>query len=629
LIGARDTVALFGNATYGGDMAEFMYQDPTVPTAERVADLLSRMTLEEKAGQLFQAMIAAGADGEIVEVDPRFGTLPAGEMINNRHMSHFNVTSIPKDATALARWYNNIQRLAETTRLGIPVTISSDPRHSFTDNVGTSFLAGIFSEWPETLGIAAIGSEQLAEEYGDVVRREYLACGIRTALHPQIDLATEPRWARASGTFGEDADLTSRMAVGYIHGMQATGSVAKAQGESGEFGHRSISTMTKHFPGGGPQLDGEDPHFDYGREQVYPGGQFNLHLKPFLAALAAGTRQMMPYYGMPIDLDVDFGDGPERVEPVGFGFNKQILTTLLREKLGFTGIICTDWGLVTDVEEFLGQPFPARAWGVEQLTPLERAAKIIEAGADQFGGEACPELVVELVKTGVLSEARLDESVARLLAEKFDLGLFDDARYVDEAGAAALIGNAANVAAGRRAQSRSITVLQNASSGPSALPLAKGLKVYAEGIDPAADLGGNAVLVSDLANAEVALLRLKTPFEERGPGFQSFFHAGSLEFAPEVVAHVQQVAAQVPTIVDVYLERPAIMAPIVATGATVVANYGASPAALFDALTGTVKPEGKLPFDLPRSMAAVAASREDVPFDTKDPLYQFGHGLTI
>jgi len=605
------------------------YLDSSLPVADRVEDLLGRMTVAEKAGQMFQTMIEANPDGSLVDGNSPFGTLPATEMVGNRHMTHFNVLRAPNSAVEFARWHNNLQRLAEQTRLGIPVTVSSDPRHSFTDNVGTSFLAGMFSQWPETLGLAAIGSDQLVEEYADTVRREYLACGIRTALHPQIDLATEPRWARASGTFGEDADLTSRLGVAYVHGLQGTGSLARSGGSSGEFGRDSISTMTKHFPGGGPQLDGEDPHFAYGREQVYPGNQFDTHLKPFPPAIAAGTRQMMPYYGMPVGLTLDLGNGPEKIEEVGFAFNKQILTNLLRENLGFDGIICTDWGLVTDVDEFLGEPFPARAWGVENLTPLERVAKIINAGADQFGGEACPELVVELVNTGVIPESRIDESVRRLLTEKFELGLFDEARYVDEAAAEKIIGAAENMAAGRAAQSRSVTVLQNAPSGASHLPLAKGLRIYAEGINPSAELGGNATLVSSPDDADIAILRLKTPFEERGPGFQSFFHAGSLDFSEETIGHVKEIAAKLPTIVDVYLERPAILTPLAELGVTLVANYGTSPAALLDALTGTVKPEGKLPFDIPRSMAAVIASREDVPFDTENPLFKFGHGLEI
>ncbi|GAA1728099.1 glycoside hydrolase family 3 N-terminal domain-containing protein [Isoptericola hypogeus] len=621
--------------------ADAPYRDASRPVAERVADLLGRMTLEEKAGQLFQTMIEVGEGGTLSEGPSAMGVPATTDMLVKRQMTHFNVLAAPATAREFALWHNRLQELAASTRLGIPVTVSTDPRHAFTDNPGTALLSGPFSQWPETLGLAATRDERLTEEHADAARREYLAVGIRTALHPQVDLATEPRWARANGTFGEDAGLTGRLGAAYVRGFQATGEVAREAGLPAEFGADSVSTMTKHFPGGGPQKDGEDPHFAYGREQVYPGGRFAEHLEPFKELLAAGTRQMMPYYGMPVGLEADLGHGTEAVEPVGFGFSKQILTRLLREQLGFDGVVCTDWGLVSDAE-IMGQPFPARAWGVEHLAPIDRLEKILAAGADQLGGEACPELVVELVRSGRLSEARVDESVARLLREKLELGLFDDARYVDADAAEAVVGHPDLVAAGRRAQSRSVTVLASAASGAARLPLARGTRVYVEG---AAGLGdvptdgpahgsvpGGATLVATPAEADVALLRLKAPYDDRGPGFEGFFHAGSLEFGADVVAHVADVAAQVPTVVDVYLDRPAILAPVLdalgETG-TLVVNFGASTPALLDALAGVVPPEGRLPFDLPRSTAAVEASREDVPFDTADPLFRFGHGLDI
>lgn len=612
------------------------YRDPALPVAERVADLLGRMSLAEKAGQMFQTMVEVGPGGTLADEPSDHGMPGTSELVLDRHLTHLNVLAAPPTAREFAAWHNRLQRLAADTRLGIPVTIASDPRHGFTDNPGAALLSGPFSQWPETLGLAATRDERLVEEHGDAARQEYLAVGIRTALHPQVDLVTEPRWARGGGTFGEDADLTGRLGAAYVRGLQAGGDVAREAGLDGAFGPDSVSTMTKHFPGGGPQLDGEDPHFAYGREQVYPGGQFDLHLEPFKALLAAGTRQMMPYYGMPVGLRADLGSGPEDVEQVGFGFNRGVLTRLLREHLGFDGIICTDWGLVTDVEMF-GLPFPARAWGVEHLSPLERVAKILDAGADQLGGEACPEHVVELVRSGRVPEARIDASVRRLLAEKFELGLFDDRRYVDEDAAAVVVGRADLVAAGRRAQSRSVTVLRNAGDaavadgvvgggpgGAARLPLAPGLRLYAEGV-PDGEVAGFR-RVATPAEADVAVLRLDPPFEERGPGFESFFHAGSLELADDVVAHVAEVAAAVPTVVDVHLDRPAVLTPLLAHADTLVVTFGVGAPALLDALTGTVPPEGRLPFDLPRSTAAVEQSRSDVPFDTADPLFRFGAG---
>lgn len=590
-----DTTTVFSTAAA---IDERPWLNTDLPVDDRVELLLAAMTLEEKAGLFFHTMIAIG---DLDEANPIFGTPSAREFVDAKQMTHFNLLGAAPSGREIAAWQNALQKLAASTRLGIPVTLSTDPRHSFSDNPGAAIMAGPFSQWPETMGLAAIGDEELVERFADVARQEYTAVGLRVALHPQVDLATEPRWARQTATFGEDPDLAGRMGAAYIRGFQ---------GEA--FGAGSVSTMTKHFPGGGPQRDGEDPHFAYGREQVYPGGQFELHLKPFEAAFEAGTRQIMPYYGMPVGTEY---------EEVGFGFNKSVITGLLRERYGFDGLVCTDWGLINDAEIF-GQPFPARAWGVEDLTPRERMVKVLDAGVDQFGGEACPELLLEIVESGEVSEDRLDASARRILREKFELGLFENA-FVDEDAADAIVGRADFRAAGEAAQRASVTVLKN-----DVLPFARGRRIYVEGID--ADVAAAyGEVVATPAEAEIAVLRLQAPFEERGTMFENFFHAGSLAYSDEVIAHVSEVAATVPTVVDVLLDRPAILEPIAAVAAAVTANWGVSAAGLLDVLTGSTQPKGRLPFDLPRSMAAVEASRPDVPFDTADPLFRFGHGLTL
>lgn len=573
--------------------------DADLSVDERVQLLLDAMTIEEKAGLFFHTMIAIG---DLEEPNPIFATPSAREFLETKRMTHFNLLGAAPTGREIAAWQNALQRLAASTRLGIPVTLSTDPRHSFSENPGASILAGPFSQWPETLGLAATRDEELVERFADIARQEYTAVGLRVALHPQVDLATEPRWARQTATFGEDAELSGKLGAAYIRGFQGA-----------SFGPGSVSTMTKHFPGGGPQKDGEDPHFPYGREQVYPGGEFELHLKPFEDALAAGTRQMMPYYGMPVGTEY---------EEVGFGFNKSVITGLLRERYGFDGLVCTDWGLISDSEIF-GQPFPARAWGVEDLTPRERMKKVLDAGADQFGGEANPELLLELIADGEVTEARLDVSARRILREKFELGLFENP-FVDEDAADDIVGRAEFRTAGEDAQRASITVLAN----DGALPFARGRKIYVEGIDAevAASFGE---IVETPSEADLAILRLQAPFEERATMFENFFHAGSLAFSDEVIAHVREVAAAVPTVVDVLADRPPILTPIAEVAAAVTVNWGASGAALLDVLSGTVAARGKLPFDLPRSMAAVEASRPDVPFDTADPLFRFGHGLSL
>lgn len=583
------------------------YEDPRLPIEERVEDLLGQMTLEEKAGMLFQTMISMNPDGSLNEGGGQFPTEPTTEMVVHKLMNHFNLLFVP-GPRQIAEWYNRLQELAEETRLGIPATISSDPRHAFSTNPGTSFMAGAFSQWPEPLGLAALDDPALMEAYGEIVRQEYTAVGIRVALHPQVDLATEPRWARISGTFGEDAERSGRLAAAYIRGMQGA-----------SIGSQSVSCMVKHFPGGGPQKDGDDPHFAWGREQVYPGNNFDYHLKPFEEVFAAGVSQVMPYYGMPVGL---------LIEEVGFGFNKEVITGLLRQKYAFDGIVCTDWGLLTDAQ-IAGEPFSARSWGVEHLSRPEKAKKILDAGVDQFGGEACPEVIIELVRSGKIPESRLDISVRRLLREKFRLGLFDQPS-VDPERAEHVVGNEQFKAAGALAQRKSFVLLKNAvSASGQVLPLSGRPKLYVEKIAPeVATLYGEVVATP--AEADLAILRLPTPFQppKEGGFFATLLHAGDLDFKEEELTRILGILRQVPTIVDIYLERPAVLPEIAEHSAALVANFGASDAALLDVLFGHVAPQGTLPFELPSSMEAVRKQQSDVPYDSENPLFPFGYGLS-
>jgi len=587
------------------------FEDPRLSVEERVEDLLGRLSLEEKAGLMFHTVIEAGTDGSVLEEPGAISKSPTSEVVLTKHLTHFNVHAL-EDARMAARWHNALQALAEQTPHGIPVTVSTDPRHAFIENAGVSFTAKAFSQWPEPLGLAALRDVEAVREFGDIARQEYRAVGIRAALHPTLDLATEPRWARQAGTFGQDPDLVTELGVAYLKGFQ---------GE--ELGPDSIACTSKHFPGGGPQKDGEDAHFPYGREQVYPGGRFADHLKPFPPMIEAGTAGIMPYYGMPVGLEVD----GEKIEEVGFGYNRQIVTGLLREKLGYDGVVVTDWELVND-NHVGDQVLPARAWGVEHLDPHGRMELILHAGADQFGGEECVEVLLDLVKEGRVTEERIDESARRLLAVKFRLGLFDDP-YVDEDLAATTVGRADFRDAGYAAQARSVTVLQDGADGlPSVLPLARGCRVYAENVsDEAVAAVGTRVATPE--EADVALVRLMAPFEPRSDLFlESWFHQGSLDFPPGLVSRLARVADRCPLVVDVVLDRPAVLTPLLSFASAVVGSYGASDAALLDALTGTIAPEGRLPFDLPRSMEDVRRKGEDVP-GFADPLFAFGHGLAL
>jgi beta-glucosidase len=580
-----------------------VYEDPRQPVAARVEDLLSQMTLEEKAGMLFINGAVVNADGSLEEKPggPGFGRT-AVQQVTEQKMNHFNLWQIP-EAQAVAAWHNRLQRFAEQTRLGIPVTIASDPRNHFTRNI-FAMAASEFSQWCETLGFGAIGDEDLVRKFADCVRKEYLAVGIRLALHPQIDLATEPRWPRISGTFGEDAHLSARLAKAYIAGFQ---------GEA--LGPHSVACMTKHFPGGGPQNEGLDPHFDFHKGQVYPGHNFDYHLIPFEAAIAAQTAAMMPYYGIPVD---------QTDENVAMAFNKTIITGLLRGKYGYDGVVCTDWGLITDTH-MGGAVWPARAWGVEHLSEPERVRKALEAGVDQFGGESCPQHVIDLVRSGRLSEARLDQSVRRLLRLKFQLGLFDNP-FIDETRAAQVMQLPEAVAAGADSQRRAMTLLKNTEHF---LPLNGQPKIYVRNIDPAA-AAQYAPVAATPQEADLAILRLETPWisVETAIPFAKGFHHGDLDFKDAAQAEILDLLNTVPTIVVLYLDRPAVFPEINAAARAVLGEFGASDRAILDVIFGKAQPQGRLPFELPSSMDAVRKQRADVPHDSENPLYPFGFGLT-
>jgi beta-glucosidase len=585
-----------------------VYEDSSQPIPKRVDDLLHQMTLEEKAGMMFINGARVNDDGSI-EDKPATGPFAfapnALKLVKEKKMNHFNLWAVPSPE-ALAKWYNKMQHyVADSTRLGIPITIASDPRNHFTNNVFAMAADNTFSQWCEPLGLGAIGDTNLTREFANTSRKEYLAVGIREALHPQVDLATEPRWPRISGTFGEDANLTARMARAYILGYQGD-----------NLDSNSVACMTKHFPGGGPQKEGLDPHFPFQKGQVYPGHNFKYHLIPFEAAFAAHTAAIMPYYGVPMG---------QTSENVGMSFNKDIITGLLRNTYHFDGVVCTDWGLITDAM-VMGALWPARAWGVESLSPEDRVKKIIDAGVDQFGGENCPELVIKLVKEGRVSEARIDSSVRRLLTQKFELGLFDHP-FVDESKVNQVVGNPASLAAGVASQRRAMTLLKNQDK---VLPLAPGkLKIYVRNVDPkvAAQYG---TVVDDPKKADIAILRLNTPYVPVNSPITMarMFHHGDLDFKGKQKDSILQLLQTVPTIVDIYLDRPAVIPEINAKAKGLLADFGASDVAVMDVIFGKDKPGGHLPIELPSSMDAVRAQKEDMPYDSRNPLYKFGYGLS-
>ena len=434
----------------------------------------------------------------------------------------------------------------------------------------------------------------------------------------------EPRWARQRECFSQDPQLTARLVGAALEGLK------------GGEGEPAVQSTVKHFPGAGPQKDGEDAHFPYGRDQIYPGGRFEDHLLPFRVAIEGGADAIMPYYGRPVGLTRD----GEAIEAVGFGFNRQILTGLLRGELGFDGVIVSDWELVND-NHVGDQVLPARAWGVEDLTPRERMARILDAGADQFGGEECTELLLELVAEGIVPEERVTDSARRLLQVKFRLGLFDDP-FVDESAATARVGTAEARRRGHEAQAASVVILHDDGG---VLPLApkrprdgegdgasadgtRGLRIYAEGL-PDEVVDGLGTRVEHPADADVALLRLGAPFQPRDDLFlEAWFHQGDLEFPPGLAHRLARIRRQCPLVLDVDLDRAAVLTDIAPVCDALTGTFGVSGAAWADAITGVLPPRGRLPIDLPRSMEEVRRSHPDVP-GTVDPLYPAGHGLDL
>ncbi|WP_456377329.1 glycoside hydrolase family 3 N-terminal domain-containing protein [Lutibacter sp.] len=585
------------------------YEDFNALVNERVDDLLSQMNLDEKAGLMFITMINMNSEGKPIDIPVistnmmqmafSFMLPPASDMIVKKKMRSFNILS-SYDAHIMATFNNTIQKIAERSRLGIPITLATDPRHGTENNPGASIYTSAFSQWPSSLGLAATRDTLLVCEFGNIARQEYRSIGLTLTLSPMADLATEPRWGRINGTFGEDAQLSAAITKAYILGFQ---------GDS--LNNKSVACMAKHFSGGGPQKDGEDPHFPYGKEQVYPGNNFDYHLIPFIkGAFAAHTASIMPYYGIPID---------QTNENVAFAFNKEIITNLLRDSLKFDGVVCTDWNIISKSK--LGEP---RSWGVENLTTSQKVKKILDAGCDQFGGEDIPNEIVELVKAGQISEDRIDQSVKRILREKFKLGLFDNP-YVDVDKANKIAGNNAFRAKGKLAQQKSIVLLKN----KNLLPLKKGSKIYAKGITNPKAFKNYAVLVDNPKDADFILNRINTPYDKRDKYFlEGFFHQGRLYYNEEEKKEILNLIQQKPSVVVVNLERPAILIEIANKSDALLAEFGATDEVLLNILFGEVKPTGKLPFEIPLTWEAVQNQLEDMPYDSKDPLYPFGYGLT-
>ena len=583
-----------------------LYEDHNISSSGRAEDLLSKMTLEEKVGQMFHPPISlqGGLISKIMNLAS--GKADSTEsLILEKHISHFNLYGSP-NPLELAEKLNFLQSISEKTRLGIPLTISSDPIHEVPRGGGiAAFSLKGFSKWPSQLGFASIRDLKIIKEFSEIASKEYLAVGIRTALHPMSDLATDPRWARNFGTFGSNADLSSDLTKAYMEGFQ--GNVIN---------NESVMTMVKHFPGGGPQEDGLDPHLYSGRNQVYPGDNFDYHLKPFKAAIDNGLKVIMPYYGIPVD---------QTRENVAMAYNKDILTNLLRKKMGFEGVICADWGIIS-----------GRHWGVDELSIKERYKKSILAGVDQYGGESSPEYIINLVREGVISEERIDYSVKKILINKFELGLFDDP-FVDESNVDTVVGIESHVVKGLEAQRKSIVLLNNRiTEGKAMLPIKKMNRIFSDGFNVEI-LERYCEIVQKPEDADYILLQLGTVFNGNQPSgidrpidnfLSSMFPNSDLNFNKEILSKVRKYASIGNLITVVDLNRPAILEEIDSLSQGLIGVFGVLDETVLDVVFGDFNPSGKLPFDIPSSMKEVEEQKSDVPDDTSNPTFKYGYGLS-
>ncbi len=597
------------------------YEDWRLSPAERAADLVSRMTVVEKAGQMLHANSANNAP--FGQPATGYDLDQARDLIVDRQVGAL-ISRLNTSPSQLAAAHNALQEMAEERRLAIPLVTSTDPRSHFQETVGASASAGDFSQWPELLGLAAIGDAELVQRFADVARQEHRAVGFSMTLSPQADLATEPRWPRIYGTFGEDAELAATLVAAYVTGFQGS--------DAGPT-HDGLAAVVKHWVGYGAARDGWDSHNYYGRYGQLQADQLDAHLRPFEAAFDQGVAAVMPAYSVFAGLEID----GRPVEPTGVAFSKVMLSYLLRERYQFDGMVLSDWAVTNPCGSICREGFPegvrptlegiSTAWGVEDLPSPQRMARAINAGVDQIGGSDDLDSLLAAIEQGLITEQRVDEAVQRILEISFALGLFETP-FVDEQRAASIVGQEAFRTEAETAQARSIVVLED---GEQLLPLSaeRHPRIWLHNVSTEAARAAGFEVVEQPGQADIALFGMAAPYEQLHPNFffGSMQHEGSLAFPEDDadLALLQSVSAVVPTVVSVYLDRPAVLTPVQPHATVILANFGVSDQALFAALTGAVPPEGRLPFELPSSMEAVLKQRPDTPADSENPLYPLGY----
>jgi len=663
------------------------YEDWRLSCEDRARDLAKRLTVEEIAGLMLWSphqMVPFvpglpfkghydGGDYVPGVTDPASLTDEQKCFASEENLRNFLLITTESARTA-ARWNNNLQQLAEESRMGIPVCISSDPRHA-AGKKGAEFsgTGKEVSRWPEGLGMAATFDVQLMKEFARVIAREYRALGITQALGPQIDLATDPRWMRLEDTMGADVDMVTAFAKAYCDGLQTT------EGAEGGWGKDSVAAMVKHWPGGGTGESGRDAHYAYGKFAVYPGGRFEEHMRPFTEgafSLEDGTEKaaaVMPYYTISWDQDRKYG------ENVGNSYSKYMIEDLLRKGAAYEGVVCTDWGITDDPLGGMGD-FGTRAHGVEHLPEPERYLKILSNGVDMFGGCCRKEPVLQAYALGcerfgeAVMRERMEQSAARILRLMFRVGLFENP-YLNPEESEKIVGAPEFVKAGQEAQRKSVVLLKNREK---VLPLKKGTKLYVPGrhldahytffrsIQPAMDLQplsrkdaeGYFVLVDTPEEADAAVVFAESPLcdcytqedlDKSGNGYlpitlqyrpykaeaarphslaRGDFREGDCdrtylnkENTPynasdlDNILTAREVMGDKPVIVILQLHNPAVVAEFERQADGLIAHFGVENKVLMEILTGEAIPGGRLPLLLPASMETVEKHCEDVADD--------------
>lgn len=659
------------------------YEDWRLSPEKRAADLAKRLDIQDIAGlmlwsphQMVPFRPGMPFKGHYGGGDFRPGMAPdtltdeqKGFLVQEKLRNILLVQT--ESADTAARWNNRLQALAERQKWGIPVCISSDPRHS-AGKKGAEFsgTGKEVSRWPEGLGMAATFDPELMEEFAKVIAKEYRALGISQALGPQIDLCTDPRWMRLEDTMGGQVDMVTKFARAYCDGLQTT------EGTPDGWGKDSVAAMVKHWPGGGTGEAGRDAHYAYGKFAVYPGGNAEAHSKPFtegafnLAGPTLKAAAVMPYYTISWEMDQQTG------ENVGNSYSKYIIDQMLRKDAGFDGIVCTDWGITGDPSPDVGA-FGSRCFGVENLTVAQRHLRLMENGVDMFGGNSRRQPIEEAYAIGCeqsgeeVMRERMERSAQRILTLMIRLGLFENP-YLEPAESAAIVGCPEYVQAGLDAQKRSVILLKNQDG---LLPLKKGTKIYVPGRHyethmaffripiPASDFPaltekdteGYFELVDSPDKADAAVVFLESPLcdcydpedvKKGGNGYRPI----TLQYRPykadtarehsiasgdfrepfgdrsykgkentpynasdlDNFLKTREAMGHKPVFAVLHIHNPSVVSEFEPLADGILAHFGVENKVLMEILSGNAAPGGRLPLDLPANMETVETHCEDL-----------------